>query len=201
MVPQNLVAEATQNYNKAPKRSRYKPGTSLGSLYIIDYHGCNYNGKPMGKDAFVTVYCKNCGMIETICVSKFRHFNGSNIACTHCLGDKKKKSSNESIICELLDKLGVFYAREKTVYDCKNPRTGRALRFDFWIPAYNCFIEAHGSQHFHEWGLSSDSLEERKYRDRVKEDYCKKHGYKLLLFNSQFISELDAVTLKKKLEG
>lgn len=201
MVPQNLVAEATQNYNKAPKRSRYKPGTSLGSLYIIDYHGCNYNGRPMGKDAFVTVYCKNCGMIETICVSKFRHFNGSNIACTHCLGDKKKKSSNESIICELLDKLGVFYAREKTVYDCKNPRTGRALRFDFWIPAYNCFIEAQGSQHFHEWGLSSDSLEERKYRDRVKEDYCKKHGYKLLLFNSQFISELDAVTLKKKLEG
>lgn len=201
MVPQNLVAEATQNYNKAPKRSRYKPGTSLGSLYIVDYHGCNYNGKPMGKDAFVTVYCKNCGMIETICVSKFRNFNGSNIACTHCLEDKKKKSSNESIICELLDKLGVFYVREKTVYDCKNPRTGRALRFDFWIPAYNCFIEAQGSQHFHEWGLSSDSLEERKYRDRVKEDYCKEHGYKLLPFDSQSISELDAATLKKKLEG
>ena len=200
MVPQMLVAEAKKNYDKAPDRSRYKPGVSLGSLYIIDYHGCNYNGKPMGKDAFVTVYCKNCGMIETVCVSKFRHFNDDNITCTRCLGAKKKKSSNEAIICGMLDELGIFYVREKTIYDCKNPRTGRALRFDFWVPAYNCFIEAQGSQHFHEWSLSSDSLEERQYRDRVKEDYCEKHGYKFCPFNSQFISNLDATTLKRELE-
>lgn len=200
MIPQNIVDEATQNYNKAPKRSRYKPGTSLGSLYIIDYHGCNYNGKPMGKDAFVTVYCKKCGMVETVCVSKFRHFNDNDVTCTHCLGDKKKKSSNESIICEMLDKLGIFYVREKTVYDCKNPRTGKALRFDFWIPAYNYFIEVQGLQHFCEWGLSSDTLEQRRYRDQVKKDYCEKNGYKLFPIDARSISELDAAALKKKLE-
>ena len=154
-----------------------------------------------GKDAFVTVYCENCGMIETICVSKFRNFKDRNIACSRCLGDKKKKSSNESIICEMLDELGILYVREKTVYDCKNPRTGRALRFDFWIPAYNCFIEVQGLQHFREWGLSSDTLEQRKYRDRVKRDYCEKNGYKFHPIDARSLSELNATALKKKLEG
>ncbi len=48
------------------------------------------------------------------------------------------------------------------------------LRFDFYLPNYNCCIEYDGEQHFRECDLCRDSLSDRQYRDNLKNDFCKR---------------------------
>ena len=53
---------------------------------------------------------------------------------------------------------------QKTFDDCKNIHK---LRFDFYLPKYNCVIETHGEQHYKD---STDffkvSLDEQQKRDK-----------------------------------
>ena len=54
------------------------------------------------------------------------------------------------------------------------------LRFDFYLPDYNCCIEYDGIQHFKRTNFSHDNFEERQKRDEIKNQYCKDNNIVLI---------------------
>lgn len=89
-------------------------------------------------------------------------------------------SRGEQKISEILDTLSIKYKTEYIFKNCINQKTGRHLRFDFYLPDYNCCIEYDGIQHFEETNWKHENLSMVIYRDNVKNEYCQKNGIKLI---------------------
>ena len=127
-----------------------------GSTY--DYSLVNY----VNKRTKVKIICKKHGLFEQ---KPQEHLKGCG--CQHC-----NISKGEDKIKRCLDKKGVTYTQQKFFEDCKNPKTGRKLFFDFYVKDYNLLIEYDGEQHFkttYKGGLLRDT----QYRDRIKTKYAK----------------------------
>ena len=92
----------------------------------------------------------------------------------------KTSSKGEDKIAEILNELNIKYLYDTTNLNCINPKTKAKLRFDFFLPAYDCCIEFDGEQHFEECSRCKDTLVDRQYRDNVKNDFCKEHNIKLI---------------------
>lgn len=186
------VKEKASKVTKANKK--YQPGNKYGKWTIIEYLGCK-NGS---KDAFVKVQCE-CGMIEEICVSRFRQKNSEhNWCCSVCKKNNYPMSSYETKIAEMLDEEKIPYGIQKTMYDCKSDK-GKALKFDFWLFEHNVFIEVQGEQHYEEWTLGDDTLEERIRRDEIKKNYCKEKKHHLLVIPYEEIKYMNSYELKHKI--
>ena len=75
---------------------------------------------------------------------------------------------------------GIQFEREKRFEECrrKNP-----LPFDFFIPSSNLLIEYNGEQHYRATELfgGEKKLELYRERDRIKRQFAKSHGYRLLI--------------------
>lgn len=92
------------------------------------------------------------------------------------------KSVGEKRIKNLLDEMGIEYQREKSFNDCVNPKTHYHLRYDFYLPQYNCCIEYDGSTHFFAnggWNTEENFLG-IKERDAIKNTFCLEHNIKLV---------------------
>lgn len=57
-------------------------------------------------------------------------------------------SHGEEKILKILKNANIKYETQYTFKDCINVKTSRKLRFDFYLPDYNCCIEYDGQQHF-----------------------------------------------------
>lgn len=57
-------------------------------------------------------------------------------------------SKGEEKINFILQELKIKFNTQKTFNDCINPKTNTKLRFDFYLPDYNCCIEYDGKQHY-----------------------------------------------------
>lgn len=118
----------------------------------------------------------DCGNKEFY--STVRALQSGNTKSCGCL-----KSLGESTVAQLLTEHGISFRKEYTFDDCRNPETGSLLRFDFYLPDYNCCIEYDGSQHFYSkncgWN-NEQNYQATVYRDRIKDDYCIKAGIILL---------------------
>lgn len=57
-------------------------------------------------------------------------------------------SKGEALLQNILQELHLTFESQKTFKDCVNPKTSKRLRFDFYLPDYNCCIEYDGEQHF-----------------------------------------------------
>lgn len=93
------------------------------------------------------------------------------------------RSIGEKNIENLLKSNGINYAREYTFSDLKDKKK---LRFDFAIfdenNSLSHLIEFDGRQHNNDytpWN-SEETLVERQARDRLKDEYCKKHNIRLI---------------------
>lgn len=82
----------------------------------------------------------------------------------------------------LLDKLNVIHKSEYSV-DIQ----GHKLRFDFYLPDYNLFIEYDGEQHYKpvNYGYNDEEKAQRKFEvvqkyDQLKNEYCKQNNINLL---------------------
>ena len=96
------------------------------------------------------------------------HLLSGEIKSCGCL----KKSYGEFIISQLLDKYNHTFTVEKTFNDCKNPKTNRLLRFDFYVDN-KYLIEFDGIQHFKQRNNSYfESLEDIQDRDMLKNKWC-----------------------------
>ena len=91
-------------------------------------------------------------------------------------------SRGEEKIVEILNELGIKYEKEKKFKDCINPKTDYPLRFDFFLPDYNCCIEYDGGQHYEaiDYFGGKNTLTDVQYRDNIKNNFCKENNIQLI---------------------
>lgn len=146
-------------------------------FYILDKY---YN---MHKP--VRILCSRCGILFK--KSPREHLKG--FGCPDCdrktinLDDKKLRARGEKRIIKFLEKNNIKYKREKVFLDCRNPKTNKCLRFDFYLPERELLIEYDGIHHFQvlwaKWD-SEERWEKRKFRDGIKNKYAKDKNIPLL---------------------
>ena len=118
-----------------------------------------------------------CGGYITVSAHDLKTGNVKSCGCLNSYGEK--------LIAQILSDLNIKYKKQKTFKTCINPKTGRMLRFDFYLPDYNCCIEFDGIQHFKysnsgkSWN-TKENYEDLIYRDELKNNWCKNNGIKLI---------------------
>ena len=120
--------------------------------------------------------CKVCGYLWDTLPTSILKGRG----CPKC-----NVSQGEKKIGEVLDTLKISYNTEHTFDNCKYINY---LRFDFFLPDYNTCIEYDGEQHFHpvrfvkhdNKGTPQALFEKTRYRDKLKDEYCKDNGITLI---------------------
>lgn len=131
------------------------------------------NQKFRGWDEHIKIKCE-CGEIYAVTLDKI--INGAQYRCPQCAA---KMSKIESAVEIYLAFLGMSYEKQKTFADC---RYKKPLPFDFYIPERNVVIEVQGEQHYMPvekfGGEKSFNLQTKK--DKIKADYCKYKGIRLL---------------------
>lgn len=93
-------------------------------------------------------------------------------------------SRGEAKIQNILEQAHIPYIKEYTFSDCRNPKTGYLLRFDFAIlnpdNSINRLIEFDGIQHFKNIDFFNNNLDECQQKDEYKNQYCKTHNLTLI---------------------
>ncbi len=117
-------------------------------------------------------------------------------------------SPGEAKIRKYLQKNKIEFIQEKQFKGLYNPCTKQPLRLDFWIPEYKLVIEYNGSQHYkiskkyHSKDplIAAVQLRDQKYRDFIKQLWCKIKGVRLLIITSYQFKSIEKI-LKKELDG
>lgn len=163
-----------------------------------------------GEYSFVDDHYHNAGSLHkyehrecgTIFEKKWNKFKAGQ-RCPKCykLG---MDSMASGYLQDILEFYEVDYEIEKRFEDCVNPKTSKALPYDYFIEKIGLLIEVDGEQHERP-SYGKDTFEALKKRDKIKDDYAKDHGYELLRipakdFNNipQYAAEILSVYLKKK---
>lgn len=136
--------------------------------------------------------CGLCGEEFEAYISRIANNSKTSCGCN-------TMSKGESRIYHLLKDLHIQFDCQKVFVDCINPQTKMPLRFDFYLPDYNVCIEYDGQQHFVDSDYYPDSLDERKYRDNIKDVYCKKNQIRLIRIPYTDFDKLNQDYLNKKL--
>jgi len=143
-----------------------------------DYSLVNY----IRNNKKVKIICKKHGIFTQ---SPTNHMNGGCPICSASKGELK-------VFKYLKDKEIYF----KNQYYFKNCRNTLPLPFDFYLPDHNCCIEYDGIQHFKpiEYFGGEKSLENTKFNDKIKNEYCNKNNIKLLRikYTDNIIKKLDS---------
>ena len=88
-------------------------------------------------------------------------------------------SYGEKVIKEFLNRNNIKYETQKTFDNCKFKHK---LRYDFYLPKYNCLIEFDGKQHFEineAWGGKME-FKKVQIRDKIKNEYAFNNNIKLI---------------------
>lgn len=100
--------------------------------------------------------------------------------CQYC-----SESQGEKLISDILSKNSLNFDRQKRFLDCRDTQKGKRclpLPFDFYLSKYNTCIEYDGIQHFKSLDFfgGDEGFSKRKHLDKIKNQYCKKKGIKLI---------------------
>ena len=152
-----------------------------GDLY--DYSLVDYKN----NSTKVKIICKYHGVFEQ---SPTHHYNGHG--CPIC-----KVSKGERKVMEVLKSYDIPFECEK-VFDGLVSEKGNYLRFDFAVESLNLLIEYDGEQHFRfmKGWYTKEDFDKLKYHDKLKNEFCKKHGINLLR-----IKYTDFDIIKEIIEG
>ena len=162
--------------------------TALHNLWIMSKN----------KQGYVWHFKCDCGNEKDIPLSKV--LSGQTSSCGCYL-----KSKGEYRVEEILINLSILYENQKSFNDCVNPKTGGKLYFDFYLPNYNCSIEYDGEQHYRDkqhkmWNGTKESFAIRRYRDNIKNQYCKEHNIKLIRIPYWDYNKLNEEYIQKALQ-
>ena len=146
---------------------------------IIDFYKykkfilLNHEGYKNNR-SLMSFKCSKCGHIFISTVHELT--TGDGKVCPNCEATYAK---GEAKIKNFLDKRRINYKKEKTFKECRHKK---ALRFDFYLPDYNCCIEFDGKQHYEvvNYFGGEKGYIERKRNDSIKNEYCKKNNISLL---------------------
>lgn len=147
-------------------------GQTFGYLKVIKDTGKSYKYKKQSHSIWLCQCQRDGNYIE---VRSDSLLNNRTISCGCCQG-----SYYSTKIQDILSQSKIKYTLEKTFPNCVNPKTNYYLRFDFYLPDYNCCIEYDGEQHYKEVDFCSDTLQDRQYRDNLKNQYCLQNNIRLI---------------------
>lgn len=143
-------------------------------------HGSKYNyDKVIYKDinTHVEIICNTCK--KSFWQTPHSHSGGAG--CHYC-----NFSNGEVAVLVVLDNYNIIAKTQEWFKDsempCVNPETKQPLRFDFYLPYYNCCIEFDGKQHYIavDYFGGEKELEKRNYLDNLKTQYCLDNNIKLI---------------------
>lgn len=171
----DLSNNKTQSCGCLYKESRPKAqnliGKQFGKLTVIKKTELRKDNRPVWE-------CKCiCGNLTL--VNSHELMSGTRVSCG-C----KNKSAGESIIETLLQENSINYLFNKGYFTDLLSEKGRILRFDFILlnndnKPYR-LIEFDGEQHFKDLPIFKESLQIRQSRDKIKNNYAKKHNLPLV---------------------
>lgn len=140
----------------------------FGQLLVIEKtNDRTKNGKVIWK-----CLC-DCGNTAFVATDKLTTRHTQSCGCLNSRGEQK--------VSNILNSLNIVFQQQYVYNNCRNPKTNAPLRFDFYLPDYNCCIEYDGEQHFKEKeNYYRDTLNERQKRDNIKTQYCKDNNIKLV---------------------
>lgn len=185
----NIINTSLQNLSRTTKNMK---GIGSGCEYCSGKHTYTeeevkaYMTTERPTYEFIRTYMNNkhhlhvivkhlrCGEEKDLQVN---YFMSKGEGCRYC-----NVSGGEEMIMYALDKLCVTYEHEKAFDDLVNPKTGEALRYDFYIPSKNLLIEYDGTQHTNpmSFSKSKENFLEYQYRDLVKNEYAKINDINLI---------------------
>ena len=142
-------------------------GKKYGHLLVLKWLGTiNGNSKYL-------VQC-DCGKIYEIYASNLIQNNTTSCGCT-------KESHGEKKIREILSQNNISFEGQKKFSDLMGDKNS-PLKYDFYLPKYNCLIEYDGQQHFEpiERFGGEQGFIKRKHYDTLKNNYALKHNISLI---------------------
>lgn len=162
----------------------------IGKYFIKDFTGRQFGFLEVIKDSGKRKKTKNGSNVIWLCrclkCGNYKEVSGGDlqsgrVSSCGCL--MAGTSSQWSLkIEQILKENDIKYETEKIFPECRNPKTNYKLRFDFYLPDYNCCIEYDGEQHFIVKGgwNTEENLEATQYRDNIKDNFCKDNNIKLI---------------------
>lgn len=145
-------------------------GQTFGKLKVLKYAGSD-----RGKRALYLCQCE-CGSQIIVRADSLRRKMTTSCGCVQSIG--------EDNIIKILNNNNIKFKHDETYFkDLINPLTNRILRYDFILFNKNNLpyrlIEFDGEQHQKGWGNHKD-LNEIQFRDKIKNQYAKKHNLPLI---------------------
>lgn len=133
--------------------------------------------KPIGKDKWRNTlwecYC-DCGNLNPIIVAEGDLIKNKKLSC----GCEIVKSRGELVIAKILEENNIQFEQQKLFDDCRFENNYHGY-FDFFVEN-KYLIEYDGEQHYFGWRNDEESLAKTKYRDEVKNNWCKSHQIPLI---------------------
>lgn len=126
----------------------------------------------------------SCPAHNIVSVSGKELRNGGTASCG-CL-----RSHGEEAISAILKNNNIQFETQKSFSDLLSER-GKQLKYDFYLPEYNCIIEFDGEQHFkfqaNGWNTLEHFQDTRKH-DKLKNQYCFKNNLYLIRIPYAYIN-------------
>lgn len=175
------------------RKNLYCKECSVSKRMIIDIN--DYIGKKYNKLTIKNIYREkrrnyNQYQIYVDCIcecgTERKHVqldklcNGTVYSCKKCA---KSISKMEMFIANVLSKNQIEFEFQKRYYDCRDIFE---LPFDFYLPNFNILIEYDGRQHYennHYHSGNDEDFYTLIKHDKMKTEYAKNHGIKLIRFN------------------
>lgn len=153
------------------KLQHHLEGKIFGNLTVLREATEEERPNVKRKGTFWLCYCSCCGKKKIISQDGLENKNVISCGCVFSKGEQK--------ILDILQDINIPFITQKTFNDCINPDTNKKLRFDFYLPDYNCCIEYDGEQHFKYsntgWNIK-EQYEKTKYLDSIKQKYCEQNN-------------------------
>lgn len=165
------------------KKENNKRIANLGKAMITDLTGQTFgnltvlNITNQRKNGYNVVWHCKCTCGNECDVNALDLKRGHTTSCG-CI-----KSKGETKLINLFIANNILFESQYYFNDCINPDTGAYLRFDFYLPEYQCLVEYDGEQHYNYtnqgWN-DKEHFEANQKRDQIKNEYCQNKNIKLI---------------------
>lgn len=188
MCPECLFDKKQKIGRQVGKQSRGKDYSKINNpfYFFIEPTG-EYVLSSQGRKQFLwVIQCKKCKRkyiaIPSQIISDKRRRGNNPCLCYN------RKNNNKGVILieQLLCQHQIDFIKEYSFSDCVSDKH-TLMRFDFYLPKYNCCIEYDGEQHYRvvpifkgNFGDAEQNFLLQKHYDDIKNNYCLQKGITLI---------------------